>query len=107
MAELVRSFHQATENARSSVGELKVAAEAVGSDLQNRIAAGRSMLDELELIVHSGEKVAERIEHGVDRSKDAAREAAETPKPAAAPEPPRAGRSEAENELLQALRKVR
>ncbi|PJK28248.1 DUF6468 domain-containing protein [Minwuia thermotolerans] len=96
MAELVRSFHQATENARASVGELKVAANAVGADLQKRIDAGRSMLDELEVVVHSGGKVAERIEQGVDRSKAAA--------PA---ETQRQERSPAEHDLLQALRKVR
>ncbi|ANK81642.1 MAG: hypothetical protein TEF_13190 [Rhizobiales bacterium NRL2] len=102
MAELVRSFHQATENARASVGELKVAANAVGADLQKRIEAGRSMLDELEVVVHSGGKVAERIEQGVDRSKAGA------PAAAAAPaETQRQERSPAEHDLLQALRKVR
>lgn len=100
MAELVRSFHQATENARASVGELKVAASAVGADLQKRIEAGRNMLDELEVVVHSGGKVAERIEQGVDRSKAGA-------SPAAPAEAPRQERSPAEQDLLQALRKVR
>lgn len=105
MAELVRSFHQATENARASVGELKSAAEAIGTDLQTRIDAGRSMLDELEVVVHSGGKVADRIEKGVDRARsDGATAPAQEKRES---QPARPGRSEAENDLLQALRKVR
>lgn len=109
MAALVQSFDQSTERARSSVDELKATAGAVGLELEARVAKARDMLDELQLVTTSGERVAERIEKGVDSRKGTATAApAPADKPAAAPpRPEREGRGDAESKLLKALRQVR
>jgi hypothetical protein len=101
MAEMVRSFHQATEAARSSVAELKVAADAIGQDLQSRLQQGRDLMDEMDVVVSSASRLADRIEKGVESARPA-RETPQAPQNAAS-----AGKSEAERELLQALREVR
>lgn len=106
MAEMVRSFHQATEAARASVSELKNASDAIGMDLKNQVDKARELLDELELVTSSASRVADRIEKGVDQSKPAAAAvsaAKDTPQREARSEV----RSEAERELLNALREVR
>ncbi len=111
MAALVQSFDQSTERARSSIDELKATAGAVGLELEARVAKARDMLDELQLVTTSGERVAERIEKGVDSRKGAASaQPAPAEKPAAAAAPSRAereGRGDAESKLLKALRQVR
>ena len=110
MAEMVRGFHQATEAARASVAELKNASDAIGSDLKNQVDKAREMLDELELVTSSASRVADRIEKGVDQSRPAGK-APPTSSPAATPADERPARSEvrseAERELLNALREVR
>ena len=106
MAEMVRSFHQATEAARASVHELKRASDEIGQDLKGQVDKAREALDELELVTSSAGRVAERIEKGVEQSRPAqaapAPVASERPRPVAAE-----SRSEAERELLNALREVR
>lgn len=105
MAEMVRSFDAATEKARESVQTLNRTAAAVGTDLEKRIATAQQMLDELTLVTKSGERVAERIEKGVDQRKASAEPGGDEPTD---PKPRgKDGRAAAESQLLQALRKVR
>ncbi|MDF1721311.1 MAG: DUF6468 domain-containing protein [Minwuia sp.] len=109
MANLVRSFDQSTERARSSIDELKQTAGAVGLELEGRVGKARAMLDELQLVTTSGERVADRIEKGVDHRKagTSAKQVTD-PKPAdPVRRAPREGRGEAESKLLKALRQVR
>lgn len=111
MAALVQSFDQSTERARSSIDELKSTAGAVGLELEARVAKARDMLDELQLVTTSGERVADRIEKGVDNRKSAAAAAPSRPAEAPASGTPtraeREGRGDAESKLLKALRQVR
>ncbi|WP_417516981.1 DUF6468 domain-containing protein [Minwuia sp.] len=102
MAEMVRSFHQATEAARGSVAELKQASDAIGRDLQEQLSRSREMLEELDLVTSSASRVADRIEKGVEHARPV-----QDQRSAAAPETQTEGRSHAERDLLQALRKVR
>ncbi|MDF1736410.1 MAG: DUF6468 domain-containing protein [Minwuia sp.] len=112
MAALVQSFDQSTERARSSIDELKNTAGAVGMELEARVAKARSMLDELQRVTTSGERVADRIEKGVDSRKASATAApaARSAEQAADGKPARTereGRGDAESKLLKALRQVR
>jgi len=108
MASLVQSFDQSTERARASIDELKATAGAVGLDLETRVAKARDMLDELQLVTSSGERVADRIEKGVDNRKGAApARPADAPASGPAPRSEREGRGDAESKLLKALRQVR
>jgi len=107
MAGMIREFHQATEAARAGVGELKTASDAIGGELQEHLQSGRTMLDELEVVLASAERVAGRIEKGVENTR------AGDPtggKPELRPLKGGRGddgRTDAERELLQALREVR
>ena len=115
MAALVQSFDQSTERARSSIDELKATAGAVGLELEAKVAKARDMLDELQLVTTSGERVADRIEKGVDSRKAAPASATTgTPRPAEKPAADAPARTErdgvrgdAESKLLKALRQVR
>jgi hypothetical protein len=105
MAEMVRGFHQATEAARASVAELKSASDVVGSDLKNQVDKAREMLDELELVTSSASRAADRIEKGVEQSRPHVVATAAPAENRSETKPQI--RSEAERELLNALREVR
>lgn len=113
MAAMVRSFDESTERARSSIDELKHTAGAVGLELEGRIGKARDMLDELNLVTTSGERVADRIEKSIDSRKagaaagNAAKAAPETKAADPSARAPREGRGDAESKLLKALRQVR
>lgn len=105
MAEMVRGFHQATEAARASVTDLRSASDAIGMDLKNQIDKAREILDELELVTSSADRVADRIEKGVDQSRPHSTQARPA-SPQSRQDAPQ-NRSDAERELLNALREVR
>lgn len=107
MARMIHSFDEATEKARHSVEQLRVAAIATAADLDKQVGEARRMLDELSLVTRSGEHVAERIEKGVESRKPVApaAQAPAEPRQPAARDPK--GRAAAESQLLQALRKAR
>jgi len=129
LVELVGRFNKATEDARQSIAELKVAGNAAGVELDRNVARAREVIEEMELIIRSGERVAERIEAGVSRPKEpapvqAAAPVEPAPKPqsrvpaAADPNPDSGGQSQAtlvadrrdkgaRKDLLSSLRRAR
>lgn len=72
LVELVGRFNKATEDARQSIAELKIAGNAAGAELDRNVARARDVIEEMELIIRSGERVAERIEAGVSRPRETA-----------------------------------
>ncbi|HYM33324.1 MAG TPA: DUF6468 domain-containing protein, partial [Candidatus Cybelea sp.] len=76
--------------------------EQAGRALQDRIATARGLADELSLINDSGSRIAERLAESIDSSR---RVAAQRPSVIASVQEPH--RSEAERELMQALRRVK
>ena len=108
MAKLVVDFNNATDRARAGVDDLKQATAEAGQDLQTEIAKARAMADELMVMTESGERIAIRLEAGIGDGRGKAtalrkREVTRMGGTADGAEP----RSEAERELMQALRQAR
>ncbi len=108
MAGLITRFNAAADRAKSGVDDLKQASAAAGNDLQAEIRKARSLTDELMVMAESGERLAERLEAGIG----AARAQSENSLKGAANRTSGATadgrtRSDAERELMQALRQAR
>jgi Domain of unknown function (DUF6468) len=61
----IADLNGAIVSAGASMRMLKAAAGTAAENLDGRIARGRSLADELSLLVGSGERIAERIERGL------------------------------------------
>ena len=59
---LVEGLNFATEQARRSVSDLKLAAAQAGQELEARLNSARKMADELALIIEAGDHMANRLE---------------------------------------------
>ena len=102
MAELITQFNAAADRAKSGVDTLKQATTAAGRDLQAELRKARAMTDDLVVMSESGERLAERLERGID----SAREQSVVSRASGANSTNRV-RSDAELELVQALRQSR
>lgn len=111
MRQLIAEFDEATGRAEAGVAELKAANAAILNDLGAESRKARALADELSVLTDSGARLADRIDGGLSRTADRA-----GPRPAAAGDRPMEGpgpetgagiRSEAERELLAALREAR
>ncbi len=115
MQRLVAEFDKATARAQAGVAELKAANAAILDDLRAESRTARALADELSVLTESGARLADRIEGGLGAA--TGRTARGTPAPEPEPEPSRrdtadanvggGSRSEAERELLAALRETR
>lgn len=70
LAGVVHELNTAAERAQSSIQGLKAEAALSGQTLDDRIRQTRSLADELESLLRSGEKLAQRI--GAARSQQVA-----------------------------------
>jgi len=101
MRKMLDDFGHATEQANAGILALKRASAEAGGALQERVNAARALADELTVVTQSGAALAERLDRGMTATRQAARQQE------AVAEPPPAARSEAERELLAALRRAR
>ncbi|MEX6723639.1 DUF6468 domain-containing protein [Parapedomonas caeni] len=85
MDALIKSLNATVGKAESSIHILRAAAQEAETTLADRVAAARSLVDELTIITETGERLANRIEHGLTGGV-AARPAA-APLPVAEPAP--------------------
>ena len=60
----IGELNEAIVSAGASMRMLKVAAAGAAENLDERMSRGRSIIDELSLLVGSGERIAERMERG-------------------------------------------
>ena len=93
---------QATEAAESALARLRATAESSGRMVAERIAAADKLRDDLAFLVERAEVLADRLDVLVRQARPAAERAPQT---AAASE--RSARSDAERELLRALKGLR
>jgi cell division septum initiation protein DivIVA len=101
---LVAGFNASTFQAETSVARLRQAAEGAGRDIAHRIDAGTTLKDDLAFLIERGDRLADRLESLVRQARPLP-----TPAPAMAETyeaEPRV-RSQAERDLLQALRMAR
>ena len=108
LENLVRSFNDSTRQAESGIERLRGAADGAGRHIARQIESAANLKDDLGQLVDRGERLADRLD-GMTR---ASREP-EPPRRPALPEPalldagsPRV-RSQAERDLLRALRVAR
>ena len=107
---LVAGFNASTTQAETSVARLRQAADGAGRDIAQRVDAGLVLKDDLGFLTERGERLADRLETLVRQARPLAA-AVPAPVPTMAmadadDAEPRV-RSQAERDLLQALRLVR
>lgn len=102
MAEGAAELAVATEAAETALARLRATAEGAGRGVAERVATAEKLRDDLAFLVERAEALADRLDGLV---RDARPLAAEVPAAAAAA--PAAARSEAERDLLRALKGLR
>jgi hypothetical protein len=109
---LVAGFNDSTRQAEVGVERLRAASEGAGRQIARQIEQAQRLRDDLSFLVERGDKLAERLEGGVRTARMMSDQAAMAPAPVAAAGVVRDDsgqklRSEAERDLLRALRAAR
>ncbi len=106
---LLRGFNESTRAAENGVERLRGAADGAGRHIARQIEAAANLKDDLTTLIERGERLADRLDGQVRAGREFEPPARRYPAPeTAAPEP--AGtrvRSQAERDLLRALRVTR
>ena len=102
MRRLMDDFAAATEQASAGIAALKLASAEAGGLLQERVNQARALADELGVVTQSGMALSERLARHLAGGRPAAPRSREVAAEAE-PQP----RSEAERDLLAALRRAR
>jgi len=104
---LVSDFNASTRQAESGIERLRSAADGAGRQIARQIDGATALKDDLAFLTERGERLADRMDHLVRAARQVV---AESPRPAATAdlesESPRV-RSQAERDLLRALRMAR
>ena len=109
---LVAGFNDSTRQAEIGVERLRAASEGAGRQIARQIEQAQRLRDDLSFLTERGDKLAERLEGGVRSARMFADQSAMAagPPPASLGARDEAGaklRSEAERDLLRALRAAR
>jgi hypothetical protein len=104
MADGAAELAVATEAAETALTRLRATAEGAGRGVAERVATAEKLRDDLAFLVERAEALADRLDGLV---RDARPLAAEAPSLAQATPTPAAARSEAERDLLRALKGLR
>jgi hypothetical protein len=105
LEELVEGFNASTRQAESGIERLRTAADGAGRQIARQVEAGITLKDDLAFLAERGERLADKLETLVRAARPLAAESrAATPE--AQPSGPRL-RSQAERELMKALKLVR
>jgi hypothetical protein len=125
LEELVDGFNSSTRAAEQGIERLRTAAEGAGRQVQRQLVAATKLKDDLLFLTERGERLADRLDLLVRAARPLVQEAAPAPgataspppealppaedsaPPAAAPPPVTYLRSQAERDLLRALRTAR
>lgn len=120
LEELVTGFNESTRQADEGIERLRAAADGAGRQIARQVDQARSLKSDLEFLTGRGEKIADQLDGLVRRAKPAELVAPEpmmrpvaqgAPQPAVGrsgdPEPDMKLRSQAEKDLLRALRMAR
>lgn len=110
---LVAGFNEATTRAEASTARLRATAEGAGRQVAEQVEGAGRLRDDLLFLLERGEQLADRLDTVVREARGMAADRATPPRaalsampPPAEPEAPRV-RSQAERDLLQALRAAR
>ncbi len=106
---LLRGFNDSTRQAENGVERLRNAAEGAGRHIARQIEAAANLKDDLVTLIDRGERLADRMDGLVRANREAELPVRRYPAPE--PELPESGgtrvRSQAERDLLRALRVTR
>ena len=102
LQRLLGGFSRSIERAEAGITGLKIAAQEVGGDLQERIDKARALADELAFLTDNGDRLADQVAN--TGREGAQREMTEMP---VVPPPPPGLESDSERELREALREAR
>lgn len=102
MGKLIGELDRATSRAAAAITDLKVASEGIGATLEDKMGAARVLVDDLQLMVESGNRLADRLEDDIGSARRA------TPQGGSQPaSQPVELRTEAERDLARVLRRVK
>jgi chromosome segregation ATPase len=110
LEELANGFNSSTRAAEQGIERLRGAADGAGRQLARQIDTAQSLKDDLQFLAERGDRLADRLEQLVRSGRLLVQEAprASLPDPIAAPPPAeKRMRSQAERDLLKALRMAR
>src|SRR5271166_5548604 len=99
LEELVGGFNASMRQAEAGIDRLRIAADGAGRQLAQQIEVAGALKDDLTLLGERGERLADRLDHQVRTTRPVLAEAH-------ANDAPRQ-RSQAERDLLKALRMAR
>ena len=105
LEELVGGFNESFRKAESGIAQLRAAADGAGRLVARQVEAGRGVQSDLTFLVERGERLADRLEQLVRAGRSVAQDAIRDVETAPISEP--RVRSQAERDLLNALRSAR
>lgn len=99
LEDLIGGFNDSTRQAEAGIERLRASADGAGRQLARQLEAALALKDDLALLIQRGERLADRLDGQVRTARPllADPELAETARP----------RSQAERDLLKALRMAR
>ncbi len=111
LAKLIQSLNEATIKAEHSIPKLKTATESTSGELKEVVDNAKLLKDDLLFINERADNLADRLENVIHNSRQVQDNIKTAPqdknKTQTAPEQTNTGRSEAELELLKALRAIK
>lgn len=67
LRQLIHDLQVATEQAQAGIGGLKEASDVIGKDLDDKLTQGRTLAEELTLMVEAGDRIADRLSNVATR----------------------------------------
>ncbi len=107
MQELIAGFNASTRQAEIGIERLRAAAEGAGQQIARQVDAALSLKDDLTLLVQRGDRLADRLDALVRAGRPLASEAPRLTVVSDADAAQSRVRSQAERDLLKALRMAR
>jgi hypothetical protein len=107
LEELVAGFNASTRQAEAGIDRLRSAADGAGRQIARQLDDARSLKDDLIFLTERGARLADRIDGLVRAGRPLAAEAARPVTPEGETDDTTGLRSQAERDLLRALRMAR
>ena len=107
LQDLIDGFNASTHQAELGIERLRGVAEGTGLQIAGQLDAARSLKDDLTLLIDRGERLADRIDSLIRAGRPLAAETPRLTVVAESDHPEPRIRSQAERDLLKALRMAR
>ena len=107
LQELVSSFNASTLQAEAGIARLHAASDGAGRQIARQTEASAALKDDLSFLTERGERLADRLEQLVRAARPLVAEAPRAAEPELAGVPGNRMRSQAERDLMKALRLAR